>query len=221
MKPKFPVRTGRTATALRSLVLALGLAGLGATGAAAQGYGVKPGDTLRIEVLEDPSLNRTVLVAPDGRISMPQAGSMRASGRTVEAIQSDLTGRLAGAFAAMPNVYVSLEQLAAREPRVQRAPSAPAAKPVIGVYVMGEASRPGRIEVAPGTTVLQMFAMMGGFTKFAATKRIQLRRTDPASQAETVYKLNYPAIEAGEASGGQATLMDGDVIVVPQRRLFE
>jgi polysaccharide biosynthesis/export protein len=31
------------------------------------GYLIRPGDVLRIEVLEDPGLNRSVLVAPDGR----------------------------------------------------------------------------------------------------------------------------------------------------------
>ncbi len=105
-------------TILRTLLLGLAvLSGLFTSGTAeAQGYGVQPGDQLRIEVLEDPSLNRTVLVAPDGRISLPQAGSLRASGRTVEAIQSDLTGRLAGAFASPPNVYVSLAQIAPRDP---------------------------------------------------------------------------------------------------------
>ncbi len=92
---------------------------------------------------------------------------------------------------------------------------------MIGVYVVGEANKSGLIEVAPNTTVLQMFAVMGGFTKFAATKRIQLRRTDPASRTEKVYRLNYRAIEAGTDRNGLATLMDGDVIVVPQRRLFE
>ncbi|KMK63819.1 polysaccharide biosynthesis/export family protein [Puniceibacterium sp. IMCC21224] len=209
------IMAGRAIAAVVFLALAL----WGATGpAAAQGYGVKPGDTLRIEVLEDPSLNRTVLVAPDGRISVPQAGSLRASGRTVEAIQSDLTGRLASAFAATPNVYVSLEQLRPRDPYVARTPEEP---PVIGIYILGEANKPGLIEVAPGTTVLQMFAMMGGFTKFAATKRIQLRRTDTATHTENVYSLNYPAIEAGKDRNGLTSLMDGDVIVVPQRRLFE
>ncbi|SNR71766.1 polysaccharide biosynthesis/export family protein [Puniceibacterium sediminis] len=205
--------------ATRCLLLLLGLAGFAVAGIAdAQGYSVQPGDTLRIEVLEDPSLNRTVLVAPDGRISIPQAGSLEASGRTVEAIESDLISRLAGAFAAAPNIYVSLEQLAPREPSAAFSPQAPA---LIGIYVMGEANSPGLTEVATGTTVLQMFAVMGGFTKFAATKRIQLRRTDPVSRTETIYKLNYPAIEAGTDPNALTTLLDGDVIVIPQRRLFE
>ena len=171
-------------------------------------------DTLRIEVLEDPSLNRTVLVAPDGRISVPSAGTLRASGQTVESVQNTLTQRLAGNFAATPNVFVAIEQLAI--PREVQ----PIEARTIDVYVVGEANRPGKLEIEPGTTVLQFFAEMGGVTKFAATKRIQLRRIDPRTRVETVYTINYAAIEAG-ANAIRTTLMDGDVIVIPQRRLFE
>jgi polysaccharide export outer membrane protein len=56
---------------------------------------------------------------------------------------------------------------------------------------------------------------MGGFSKFAATKRIQLRRgTD-------LYPLNYKDIEAGKSNAGGTILAEGDVILVPQRKLFE
>ncbi len=196
---------------LALMALSLLLAGFAASPADAQGYQIRAGDVLRIEVLEDASLNRTVLVAPDGRISVPSAGSLRAAGNTVEGVQRTLTTRLEGNFAAAPNVYVSIERLAERAPRLPRGPVEPE---TISVYVMGEATRPGKIEVEPGTSVLQMFAEMGGFTKFAATKRIQLR------QGDTIRKLSYPNIEAG-GPAGRITLRDGDVIVVPQRRLFE
>lgn len=179
--------------------------------AQAQGYQIKAGDTLRIEVLEDSTLNRTVLVAPDGRISMPQAGTLSVRGKSVEAIQSDLTGRLSGSFASTPNVFVSIDKLA--EQRIVPA-GPPAPDPVISVFVVGEVGKPGEMDVDPDTNVLQLFAVMGGFTKFAATKRIQLRR------GTSVYRLNYDRIEAG-GQGGQTVLRDGDVIVVPQRRLFE
>ena len=42
---------------------------------AQDGYLIRAGDILQIEVLEDPSLNRQALVAPDGRITMPLAGT--------------------------------------------------------------------------------------------------------------------------------------------------
>ncbi|WP_240794159.1 polysaccharide biosynthesis/export family protein [Pseudorhodobacter turbinis] len=199
--------------AMMKAAFAIGIAALLIAGpAAAQSYKIRAGDTLRIEVLEDSSLNRTVLVAPDGRISVPSAGTLRASGQTVETVQNSLTQRLASSFAATPNVFVSLERLA--EARTGGAAAS------ISVYVMGEVNKPGKLDVTPNTSVLQMFAVMGGFTKFAATKRIQLRRTNPKTQAESVYTLNYPMIEAGKQSS-RAKLMDGDVIVVPQRRLFE
>ena len=183
------------------------------------GYLIRPGDTLRVEILEDPGLNRSVLVSPDGRISMPLAGGLRASGKTVEAVQSELATRLSPNFAAIPNVYVSIERIAERA--VGGGGGAPKAPATIDIYVLGEGAKSGKFSVAPGTTVLQLFAEMGGFSKFAATKRIQLRRTDPKTGEETTYAINYDAIEQGTSKTGATTLMKGDVIVVPQRKLFE
>lgn len=190
--------------------LLLGLVSAAAP-ALAQGYHVRPGDILKIEVLEDPSLNRSVLVAPDGRISMPMVGNLKVSGQSVDSVAAGLASKMAGNFAAPPNVSVSLERLAERV----GGGAAAAAPATIDVYVMGQAAKAGRMQLAPGTTVLQAFAEMGGFSKFAATKRIQLRR------GATTYKLNYDMIEAGTSTDGGTTLKDGDVIVVPQRKLFE
>jgi len=183
---------------------------LGVSHAIAQPYHIRAGDVLRIEVLEDPELNRSVLVTPDGRISVPMAGTMRASGQPIEAVQRGLAGRLAAAFTNPPNVFVSVERLA--DPRLDVARAR--APELISVYIMGEANSPGLLKIPPNTSVLQAFAAMGGFTKFAAIKRIQLRR------AAQIVPLNYRQIEAGSQSA-HLKLREGDVIVVPQRRLFE
>lgn len=192
--------------------LVAGLAAFPGT-AMAQGYRVQPGDILRIEVIEDETLNRTVLVGPDGRISVPQAGSIRAAGRNVVAIQRILTNRLAPGFNTPPNVYVALEQLAPEDE--------PLEPETINIYVLGEVARPGRIEVEHGTTLIQAFAEMGGFTNFAATKRVQLRRKDGRTKAEKVHKINYDAMLEGQITDASIHLRDGDVILVPTRRLFE
>ncbi len=176
--------------------------------AMAQSYQFKAGDTLRVEVLEDSSLNRNTLVLPDGRISLPLAGTVQASGRTIEQVQADITQKLAPNFAAAPTVFVGLASVGT--PR-----SSGGGSRQIDVYVMGEVANPGKHEIDSGTSVLQFFAEMGGFSKFAATKRVQLRR---GGQVQTI---NYRDLERGGALQGSGVLSDGDVIIVPQRRLFE
>ena len=186
------------------------------------GYLIRPGDTLKIEVLEDPGLNRSVLVSPDGRINLPLTGTVKVSGKTIEAVQGELSTRLAANFAAPPNVYASIESVAVRAAGGGGGGGGGAGTAAtVDVYVIGETAKPGKLLVARGTTVLQFFAEMGGFSKFAATKRIQLRRTDLQTNKETRYLINYDAIEAGNSKMGATVLRKGDVIVVPQRKLFE
>jgi polysaccharide export outer membrane protein len=203
-----------TLSAAITLVISLLLATIST---AQTNYRIRAGDVLRIEVIEDSSLNRSVLVSPDGRITVPLAGAVQAAGRSVEAVQADLANQLAANFASTPSVFVSIERLVEVRPSI---PGAPTPDPTIDVYVLGEADNTGKLEIDPETTVLQLFAQMGGFTNFAATSRIQLRRAD-SHGAETVYILDYDAIEAGLSPNGTSGLMDGDVIIVPQRRLFE
>ena len=181
-----------------------------ATGVSAQSpYRVKAGDTLQVEVVEDSNLNRQVLVLPDGTISFPLVGNIPAAGRSVEQVRAALSSGLASNFASPPNVYVSIGALA---PAIIGSSVATTQ----GVFVTGQIAGPGRLDVEPGTTVLQAIAQAGGLTPFAAGKRIQLRRED------SVYRYNY--YSAGSDNGsisGSTVLAPGDVIVVPQRRLFE
>ena len=162
-------------------------------------------------MLEDPSLNRTVLILPDGNFTFPFAGQIRAGGRSVMAVQNSLTERLSANFAAPPNVFVSAGPLV-------QAPDGPVVDNNFGVFAMGEVNNPGKVQIPgdEGITLLQAIAQVGGFTRFAATKRIQLRR--PSHKGEEVYLFNY---KEGGGISGATKLKAGDVIVVPERRLFE
>ncbi|TFL17125.1 polysaccharide biosynthesis/export family protein [Jannaschia formosa] len=193
------------------LVSVLALAG----GAAAQGYTVQPGDTLAIEVLQDSTLDRTVLVTPDGSFTFPFAGSVQAAGRTPSQIAQRLTQGIAENFATPPNVFVSVRSVRPEEPL------APEAEAAIQVYILGEVNAPGPKQMEPGVTLLQALSQTGGFTNFAATKRLQLRRTDPHTGAQSLTTINYRAIAEGARLARDVVLIEGDVILVPQRRLFE
>jgi polysaccharide export outer membrane protein len=205
---------------MRSFLLALFALMLGAvlgTAAPAQtDYRINPGDVLAIEVLQDPTLNREVLVLPDGRFSFPFAGTVQARGRTTGDVEAAIAAAIAPNFASQPNVFVTVRQL--RPVVAARGPAAPA---TIAIYFLGEVAKPGRLDVAPGTTLLQALAQGGGFTSFAATKRVQLRRTDPVSGRQTVSQINYRALADGAELTREIVLQAGDVILVPERRLFE
>ena len=171
------------------------------------GYRIQPGDQLAITVLEDDTLNRQLLVLPDGTISVPLAGTIQAGGRSVESVESAIADRLASNFAVRPSVFVSVV-------------SVDETYGTFPIYVMGQVATPGVVEVEPGTTMLQAIALAGGLDRFAATKRIQLRRTDSTGQ-ERLYLFNFKAVERGGAIQSMITLREGDVMIVPERRLFE
>jgi polysaccharide biosynthesis/export protein len=195
---------------MRNLLLATLLALLAAPVAYAQsaGYRIQPGDQLAITVLEDETLNRNTLVLPDGSISVPLAGSINASGRSVDAVESAIADRLASNFAVRPSVFVSVTSVSDTGL-------------TFPIYVVGQVGEPGQREVEAGTTLLQAIALAGGLDRFAATKRIQLRRSDPSTGQERLYIFNYNAVERGGAIQSMITMREGDVIVVPERHLFE
>lgn len=190
--------------------------------AMADGYRVKPGDTLRLEVMEDPDMGRSVLVLPDGTVSLPLAGHVQAAGKSVPEIEAMILSAIGPNYVTQPHLTVSVSSLAKTKPQARvatrRTVTRRAAPPVITVFAMGELEKPGKMAVAPGTTVLQLVAEVGGFTRFAASKRLVLRRAD-ASGKMVAYRVDAKRMMTGAAQ--PVVLQSGDVIVVPQRKLFE
>ena len=202
----------RLLIALATLIVSLGVLTV-PEGADAQGYVVQVGDRLDISVLEDPGLNRTVLVRPDGRITMPLAGSIVAAGSSPEALQTRIQSALSSQFVQPPTVTVSLVSLG-------QAPAGTVPEGALArVYVLGQVGSPGPYEVALPMDILQVLAIAGGPATFAARKRIQVRRR--GTDGETLFLFDYDSIERGEVPSTPITIADGDVILVPERRLFE
>jgi len=200
---------------MKSLVVAVFALLLSITAAVAQnGYRIQPGDVLAIEVLQDPALNREVLVLPDGSISFPFAGSVQAGGSSVGQVASAISTGISPNFASPPNVFVTVRSLRARTNGV-------AVPDTITVYFMGEVGAPGARELPEGVTFLQALSESGGLTNFAAERRIQIRRTDPHTLQESVGTIDYRALSGGGRLTRDITLIEGDVILVPERRLFE
>ena len=191
--------------ALLALLLFCGFA----TSASAQLEPLRPGDKIQISVWQDPKLDRTVIVGPDGMISFPLAGHIKASGKTPQALEDVLRGRLQKNYSGPLDVTVSLAAVNIEE-EVESKPR---------VYITGEVLKPGPYVVKPAINVMQAIALAGGLGPFAARQRIQLHRK--INGVDSIFIFNFNAYVAGTDTADNISLKSGDIIIVPERGLFE
>ena len=159
-------------------------------------YRIGGGDVLEIATWKEQELTRRdVLVRVDGKISFPLLGDIAAAGMTpvelTETIQKGLTK-----YVTAPVVTVTVTN-----PGSQR------------VYVLGEVVRTGEYPLTKNLTVLQAFALAGGFTQWAAKDEIILLRKDGSK--ERIFKINYKDIVKGRDVENNLILQANDTIVVP------
>ena len=168
--------------------------------AQASGYRIQPGDVLAVAVLEDETLNQQSLVTPDGRISVPLAGTVEAAGRTVEAVEDTIADRLASNFAVRPNVFVSVVSVSEEEE-------------TFPIYVLGQVNKPGEFIVNPSVNIMQALSMAGGMTPFAATNDIIVLRGQGKQQNAMAFRYNE--VVRGRNLDTNIELLSGDIVVVP------
>jgi polysaccharide export outer membrane protein len=178
----------------------------------AEAQTLKPGDSLSITVLQDPKLDRNVVVDPSGEIAFPLAGHIRARGLTPQALENILKAKLKSNYKD-ENLDVTVAVLSAPKdiPEEDLKPK---------IFITGEVIRPGSYVVRQPTTLMQAITLAGGVGPFAAKQRIQVRRR-AAGGDETIFMFNYKAYEAGLDLEGNIRLRAGDVIMVPERGLFD
>jgi polysaccharide export outer membrane protein len=186
------------------LLLLLGPSGL----ALAQSGALQPGDPISITVYQDPKLDRSMVVGPTGMISFPLAGSIRAGGLTPAQLENVLRQRLKGRFTEEPDVSVSLAAL--RPPEEDLKPR---------IFITGEVLRPGFYTIRTRRDLMQAIAEAGGFSPFAATRRIQVRRK--IDGVESIFVFNYNDFFSGVNLADNIALRAGDVVIVPEKGLFE
>jgi len=159
-------------------------------------YRIGAGDVLEISTWKEPDLSRKdVLVRVDGKLSFPLLGDIPAAGMTpvelTETIQKGLKN-----YVSNPVVTVTV-----LNPSSQR------------IYILGEILKTGEYPLIKSLTVLQAFALAGGFTQWASKDEIILLRGEAGK--EKIFKINYKDIVKGKGSENNLMLQANDTIVVP------
>jgi polysaccharide export outer membrane protein len=159
-----------------------------------------PEDVLEVTVWRNQDLSRTVVVRPDGKISLPLIGDVQASGLNSSQVAAKIAARLTE-FKENPNVSVSLKEVNS-----------------YFIFVLGEVLKPGKYPLKSYATVLQGVSMAGGFTQFASKNKMQVIRTytnDDGKENQTRIPVPYNEMVSGKGKIENFILKSGDTIVVP------
>jgi polysaccharide export outer membrane protein len=153
-------------------------------------------DVLAISVWKEPDVSKTVPVRSDGKISLPLAGEVQASGETPRQLEQDLANKLRS-FISEPEVTVIVEQIKSQK-----------------FNILGQVTKPGSYPLGGASTILDAIALAGGFRDFAKQKSVYVLRRNPDG-TESRLPFNYKAVIKGKNLTQNIKLQPGDTIVVP------
>lgn len=160
-----------------------------------QDYTIGAGDVLKITTWKEPDFSiDSAVVRTDGKITIPLVNDVVAAGVTTMELKVDIEKRLAQ-YVDTPFVTVAVV-----DPVSQR------------FYILGEVVNTGGFPLVKNLTVMQAFAVAGGFTEWASKKEIILFRKE--GKEEKIIKINYKDILKGDFSNNIPIKVD-DTIIVP------
>lgn len=158
-----------------------------------QVYRLRQGDELTIDVVQQADLgaNKTFTIRPDGYVSFPMVGNIRADGMTVEEFAQSLSNSLA-TYIINPDVSVNVIKLGG-----------------VRVYVFGEINKPGAYTLTKSSTVIDAIGAAGSFNWDTAKKKIFLiHQNNPTKPIEI--NLNN-ILKTGDMSQNYI-MREGDIL---------
>ena len=158
-------------------------------------YVIGPGDTLSISVWKEEGLQKEVLVKPDGYITFPLVGDIKASGMNTKELTKLLVEKL-NSFIPNPNVTVSV--LLSTSNRV---------------FVIGQVNKPGQFVTMQYMDVLQALTLAGGLTPYADSDNIKILRR--SEKGKEIFEFDYDEVVSGDGMEMNIILKAGDTVVVP------
>jgi len=159
-------------------------------------YVIGSSDVLSVNVWKEPDVSRVVTVRSDGKISLPLAGELQASGDTPKRLEQEIAKKLTS-YISEPEVTVIVQQSNSRR-----------------INILGMVAKPGSYLLTNSMTVLDAIAVCGGFKDFAKQKSVYVLRTGANGSQERL-PFNYKDVIKGKNTNQNVVLQPGDSVVVP------
>ena len=155
-------------------------------------------DAVSINVFEHTELTTNATIRPDGKITMPLVGDLRAVDKTTAELKEEIRAKLAQYYKDKLEITIAITTWAS-----------------YNFTISGEVNSPGILNSDRYVTVVEAIALAGGFTRFAEKNKMVLTRTDLKTGKLRRIPLAYDPIVNGERLDMNLVLVRGDRLHVP------
>lgn len=134
-------------------------------------YRLQPMDLLRMEIFQEPDLNKEVRVEADGTIVLPLIGKVVVGNMSLSDAQDYIQFLYNKDYLVNPQVNLLIIKYAERR-----------------VQVLGQVNRPGNVVIPPeeSLTITQAISGAGGFNRLANEREVQIRRTGSDGKPQVI-----------------------------------
>lgn len=153
-------------------------------------------DVIEISVWKNPDVSKTVMVRPDGMISLPLVGDLMAAGLTPAQLKDAITESLKEYQETVVTSVIVQEVNSYR------------------IFVMGEVMSPGTYTMTRKMSVIQAIALAGGFNPFASRKIVLVREAGENKTAEKIFIRFDDIVDTDARRDMNLTLKPGDTVFV-------
>jgi len=155
------------------------------------------GDIVRINVWHMPDLSIDAKVRPDGTVTMPLIGDLKAAGRSPTVLRAQIEAALkAYVKDDSAKVTVAVSEVNSYQ-----------------FTVLGNAERQGSFSASHFVTVTEAIALAGGASRFASLSHVVLIR--PTSGGPRRIPIDLSAIYSGKRPEMNLVIVSGDTLYLP------
>ena len=171
-------------------------------GTVAPSYKLHPMDLLKLQVFQEPDLDRELRVSQDNTVVVPLIGVVNLSGLSVRETELLIAELYRKDYLVNPQINITVVEYSPRS-----------------VNVFGAVNQPGSVVFPPERelTLLDAIARSGGFSRLANRSKVSLTRTQTNGQTVN-YVINADQLVGGD-SDNRVPVQNGDVIYIPERVL--
>ena len=163
-------------------------------------YRIQIDDSLDVKFWGNAELDQSVVVRPDGMISLPYVDDVRAAGLTPAELDAELTRRYSSEL-TLPELTVIVTEAGGSR-----------------VYLGGEVGSTGSLRLVESMTLLQAIQEAGGFLASSRRQQVLLIRSLPDGH-RIARSVDLRPVISGENPAADVALHPDDIVFVPRTRI--